>query len=96
MTEVAESANNISKFEKALKPFMNEGEVWITNAFDENSEEWRHRVHTKEDKSGQQLAAELMSYGKAGKWKSIRVIDKAFDIDGNPLNNMVALVGTPK
>lgn len=81
-----------------LKPYMNEGEVFITNGADENDKLWNMRSRTKERRSGQQFARELQGYIHKGvsKWESVRVINKAFDIDGKVIQGMVALVGVPK
>ena len=81
-----------------LKPLMNEGEVFITNGADQNSESWKMRIHTKEKRSAQQFAGELQGYINkgVGKWESVRVVNKAFDVEGKPVKGMVALVGVPK
>ena len=63
---------------------------------DGNSDSWKESIHREDEKSGQQFAAELISYGDAGKWQGIRVINRAFDIEGKRIKGMVALVGTPK
>lgn len=81
-----------------LKPYMNEGEVFITNGADENEESWKMRIHREDERSAQQLARELQGYmlRGAGKWESVRVVNRAFDIEGKPIKGMVALVGVPK
>ena len=81
-----------------LKPLMNEGEVFITNGADQNSDSWKMRVHREDERSAQQFAGELQGYINkgVGKWESVRVVDHAFDVDGRPISGMVALVGVPK
>lgn len=81
-----------------LKKYLNEGEVFMTNA-PKKSELMRSRIDadgsikSEKEESGNQLAERLASYGG---WESIRVLDTAFDVEGKPINGMVALVGVPK
>lgn len=81
-----------------MKPLMGEGEVWVTNVT-KNSERMVSRIDEygkikfEKEESGNQLAARLASYDT---WESIRVVDTAFDSEGQPIKGMVALVGVPK
>ncbi len=90
--------NKVNLIVEPLKPLMAPGEVWITNAADGNSKSWQARTHRENEKSAQQFVDEVESYIAKGvsKWESIRIIGKAFDIQGNPVKGMVALVGIPK
>ena len=93
---MADKSAEVSRVEDPIKPYLQEGEVFITNSADGNDDNWKMSLHREDERSGQQLASELMSYGEHGKWESVRVVNKAFDVNGQPIKGMVALVGTPK
>ena len=76
-----------------IKPFMKDGEVFVTNAPDGKDK----MTKSLKQETGQQLAQRLAGYAdRGGKWQAVRVVDQAFDVEGKLVKGMVALVGTPK
>jgi hypothetical protein len=85
----------VNPFEQKLKPLLQEGEVFLTNA-PKKSERMVSRIDEtgkikfEKEESGSQLATRLASYGG---FESLRVLGSAFDVNGKPIEGMVALVG---
>ena len=85
----------VNPFEQKLKPLLQEGEVFLTNA-PKKSERMISRIDEtgkiqfEKEESGNQLASRLASYGC---FESLRVLDSAYDVNGKPIEGMVALVG---
>lgn len=93
ITEITTGEINLGQ--EAIKQHLKEGEVFITNEVDQNAKSWTMKTHQKHEMSAQQLAQELLSQKDTG-WESVRIVNSAYDIKGNLLEGMVALVGTPK
>lgn len=73
----------LDKGDEALKPHLQEGEVFITNGGTDE---------LFEDSALSQAVALQLS----GRWRSVRIIsDIAFDVDGNLLPKTSAIVGVP-
>lgn len=95
---MAENTQEVNPFEQKLKPLLREGEQFVTNA-PKKSERLVSRINEEgkiefeKEESESQLAGRLASYGG---WESLRVLDTAYDINGNPIDGMVALVGSKK
>lgn len=73
-----------------MKPYLKEGEVFIGNWADDSS------PRTEGERTGWEAAIDMNGGGNEVPWKNIRVVETAFDVDGNKLKHSVALVGTPK
>ncbi|OGK26675.1 hypothetical protein A2954_01180 [Candidatus Roizmanbacteria bacterium RIFCSPLOWO2_01_FULL_37_12] len=93
-----EPAQKVDPAEEQRKKFLIEGEVWITNAGDQNHDFWKKRSHRKDEKSAQQLLQQIQNEVNAGEglWESVRLVPQAFDQQGKPLAGIKAIVGTPR
>jgi len=96
-SEEGEKGEEIDQGLERLREHMLPDEVFITNGVDSRAVKMRQAVLIEGQETAQDFAARLSSYiDKDSKWQNIRIIDQAFDINGKPIRNMVAVVGKLK